>query len=54
MAERGNACVRSKDIEGNVRLDPYSLRSRADLERIRSNYNLSLDGTVPTLRKCLS
>ena len=22
MAERGNACVRFKDIEGNVRLDP--------------------------------
>ena len=54
MAERGNACVRFKDIEGNVRLDPNSLRSRADLERILSNYNLSLDGTVPTLRKRLS
>ena len=54
MAERGNACVRFKDIKGNVRLDPNSLRSRADLERILSNYNLSLDGTVPTLRKRLS
>ncbi|PFX15057.1 hypothetical protein AWC38_SpisGene20742 [Stylophora pistillata] len=54
MAERGNACVRFKDIEGNVRLDPNSLRSRADLERILGNYNLSLDGTVPTLRKRLS
>ena len=56
MAERhgGNACVRFKDIEGNVRLDPNSLRSRADLERILSNYNLSLDGTFPTLQKHLS
>ena len=31
-----------------------SLHSRADFERTLSNYNLSLDGTVPTLRKRLS
>lgn len=35
-------------------IDPNSLRSRADLERILSNYNLSLDRTVPTLCKHLS
>ena len=54
MAERGNSCIRFKDLEGNVRLNPNSLRSRAELERTLSNYNLSLDGTVPTLRKRLS
>lgn len=54
MADRGIACVRFIGIEGNVRLDPNSLRSHADLERILSNYNFSLDGAVPSLRKRLS
>ena len=43
MAERGNACIRFKDLERNVRLNANSLRSRADLERTLSNYNLSLE-----------
>ena len=34
-------------------LNPNSLRSRADLERTLSDYNLSIDGTVPTLRERL-
>lgn len=54
MAERGKACIRFHDLEGNVRLKPSSLRSRADLEREMNTYNLSLEGTVPTLRKRLS
>ena len=54
VAERGNACIRFEDLHGKVRLNPNSLRSRADLERTLSDYNLSIDGTVPTLRKRLS
>lgn len=54
IAERGNACIRFEDLDGKVRLNPNSLRSRADLERTLSDYNLSIDGTVPTLRKRLS
>jgi len=45
---------RFEDLDGKVRLNPNSLRSRADLERTPSDYNLSIDGTVPTLRKRLS
>ena len=52
ITERGNACIRFED--GNVRLNPNSLRSRADLERTLSDYNLSIHGTVLTLRKLLS
>ena len=52
IAEHGNACIRFED--GKVRLNPNSLRSRADLERTLSDYNLSTDGTVLTLRKLLS
>ena len=48
-AERGNACIRFEDLYGKVRLNPNSLRSRADLERTLSDYNLSIDGTIPTL-----
>ena len=40
--------------DGKGREEGNSLRSRADLERTLSDYNLSIDGTVPTLRKCLS
>ena len=54
IAERGNACIRFEDLHGKVRLNPNFLRSRADLERTLSDYNLSIDGTVPTLRKRLS
>lgn len=54
IAERGNACIRFEDLDGKVRLNPNSVRSRADLERTLSDYNLSIDGTVPTLRKRLS
>ena len=54
IAERGNACIRFEDFDGKVRLNPNSLRSRADLERTLSYYNLSIDGIVPTLRKRLS
>ena len=54
IAERGNACIRFEDLHRKVRLNPNSLRSRADLERTLSDYNLSIDGTVPTLRKRLS
>ncbi|KAL9958419.1 hypothetical protein ACROYT_G035429 [Oculina patagonica] len=50
IAERGNACIRFEDLDGKVRLNPNSLRSRADLERTLGDYNLSIDGTVPTLR----
>ena len=39
---------------GKVRVNPNSLRSRADLERTLGDYNLSYDGTVPPLRKRLS
>ena len=51
IAERGDACIRFQDLDGKVRLNPNSLRSRGDLERTLSDYNLSIDGTVPTLRK---
>ena len=54
IAERGNACIRFEDLDGKVWLNPNSLRSRAGLERTLSDYNLSIDGTVPTLRKRLS
>ena len=54
IAERGNVCIRFEDLDGKVRLNPNSLRSRADLERTLSDYNLSIDGTVATLRKRLS
>ena len=54
IAERGNAWIRFEDLDGKVRLDPNSLRSRACLERTLSDYNLSIDGTVPALRKRLS
>ena len=54
IAERGNACIRFEDLDGKVRLSPNSLRSRADLQRTLTDYNLSIDGTVPTLRKHLS
>ena len=54
IAKRGNACIRFEDLHRKVRLNPNFLRSRADLERTLSDYNLSIDGTVPTLRKCLS
>ena len=40
--------------DGKGRVNHNSLRSRADLERTLSDCNLSIDGTVPTLRKCLS
>ena len=50
IAEHGNAS-RFGDLDGKVRLNPNSLRSRADLERTLSYYNLSIDGTVLTLRK---
>ena len=54
IAVGGNACIRFEDLDGKVRLNPNSLRSRADLWRTLSDYNLSIDGTVPTLRKRLS
>ena len=54
VAERGNACIRFEDLDGKARLNPNSLRSRAGLERTLSDYNLSIGGTVPTLRKRLS
>ena len=53
VAERGNAYIRFEELDGKVRLNPNSLRSRADLERTLSDYNLSIDGTVPTLRERL-
>ena len=46
--------IRFEDLDGKVRLNPNSLHSRADLERTLSDCNLSIDGTVPTLRKRLS
>jgi len=49
IAERGNACIRFEDLDGKIRLNPNSLRSRAGLERTLGDYNLSIDGTVPTL-----
>ena len=52
IAEHGNACIRFED--GKVRLNSNFLRSRAYLERTLSDYNLSIDGTVLTLRKLLS
>ena len=54
VTERGNACIRFEDLDGKVRLNPNSLRSRAGLERTLSDCNLSIVGTVPTLRKRLS
>ena len=51
IAERGNAYIRFEELDGKVRLNPNSLRLNADLERTLSDYNLSIDGTVPTLRK---
>ena len=54
IAERGNACIRFEDLNGKVRLNPNSLRSRADLERTLTDYYLSIEGTVPTLRNRLS
>ena len=59
IAERGNACIRFEDLDayshdGKGRVNHNCLRSRADLERTLSDCNLSIDGTVPTLRKCLS
>ena len=50
IAEHGNAS-RFEDLDGKVRLNPNSLRSRADLERTLSDYNPSIDGTVLTFRK---
>ena len=43
-----------EDLDGDVRLIPNYLRSRAGLDRTLSDYNLSIDGTVPTLKKRLS
>jgi len=54
IAGRGNACIRFEDLDGQARLNPNSLRSRAGLKRMLSDYILSIDGTVPTLRKRLS
>ena len=54
IAEQGNVCGRFEDRDGKTTLNPNSLRSRAYLERTLSDYNLSIDGTVPTLRKRLS
>ena len=54
IAERGNAYIRFEELDGKVRLNPNSLRLSADLERTLSDCNLSIDGTVPTLRKRLS
>ena len=54
IAEQGNVCGRFEDRDGKATLNPNSLRSRADLERTLSDYNLSIDGTVPTLPKRLS
>ena len=53
IAERGNACIsrRFEDLDGKVRLNPNSLRSRAGFERTLSDYNLPIDGTVPTFTK---
>ena len=48
IAERGDAY-----LDGKVRLNPNSPRSRADLERTPSDHNLPIDGTLPTLRKLL-
>ena len=48
IAERGNACIIFEDLDGKVRLNPNSLRPRAGLEGTLSDYNLSIDGTVPT------
>ena len=53
MAELGNACIIFEDLDGKVRLNPNSPRSRADLERTPSDHNLPIDGTLSTLRKLL-
>ena len=45
VAERGTGYVRYCDLEGNVKLKPSSLRSRADLEQVLFRYNLSTNGT---------
>ena len=48
VAERGTGCC---DLEGNVKLKPSSLRSRADLEQALLRYNFSTNGTVLMLRE---
>ena len=47
-------CIIFEELDGKVMLNPNSLHSRADLERTLRDYNLSIDGTFPTLRKRLS
>ena len=49
IAEHGNVSIRFEDLNGKVRLSPNSLRSHADLERMLSDYNLPIDGAVPSL-----
>lgn len=55
VPERGNnKVIRFIDMDGSLSLNPNSLKSRAQLESTLSAYKLSLEGTVPTLRQCLS
>lgn len=53
VAERGSSAIRYIDLKGEVLLKSERLRSRADLLSQLSRFSLSLEGTVPILRKRL-
>ena len=54
VIERGNKAIRFIDMNGSVKLCPNSLRSRTELESRLRAYNLSLEGSVTTLRQRLA
>lgn len=53
VAERGSSAIRFIDLKGEVLLKSERLKSRADLLSQLSRFSLSLEGTVPILRKRL-
>lgn len=54
MAERDSKSMRFEELNKKVRLNPNSLCSHADLEKMVADYNLPTDGNVATLCNCLS
>ena len=54
VAERASSIIRFIDLKGEVLLKPERLKSRADLLSQLSHFSLSLEGTVPIIRKRLT
>lgn len=53
FSERGDGSIRFVELDRKVKLNPDSIRSRAELERALVSYRLSINGTVPILRQRL-